>query len=136
MYFRASAHIAALSALLLLGAAAQARAEGPSAPAPVTVTSSSSLGILAGEPNWGVEPVHKSLQWDQKGRWGLKLDMVQPVGREMQLRDVQAGAYYRVTPSLRVGGAVSLSNEADQPDHTTLPSAQSPQVKLETTFKF
>jgi hypothetical protein len=135
MSSRTSAFLAAISTLLLLGAAAQACAESPGAP--VTVTTSSNLGIFATDPNWGVQPVHKSLQWDQKGRWGLKLDMIQPVGREMQLRDVQAGAYYRVTPSLRVGGAVSLSGgQVDQPDHNTLPSAQAPQVKLETTFKF
>jgi hypothetical protein len=42
-----------------------------------------------------------------------------------------------VTPSLRVGGAVSLSNVPVAPDHTALPAnAQAPQVKLETTFKF
>jgi hypothetical protein len=136
MALRAAKCVAAVSALVLLGTAAAARAETPGAT--VTVANANNLGILTIDPGrWGAaEPVHKSLQWDQKGRWGLKLDMVQPVGREMQLRDVQAGAYYRVTPSLRVGGAVALSDQPVQPDHTTLPSAQAPQVKLETTFKF
>ena len=80
----------------------------------------------------------KSLQWDnKKGKWGLKLDLDQPVNREIEGRDVQAGAYYSVTPSIRVGGAVALGdnnpalaarkNEIQEP---------APRVKLETAFKF
>lgn len=80
----------------------------------------------------------KSLQWDnKKGKWGLKLDLDQPANRELEGRDVQAGAYYSVTPSIRVGGAVALGdsnpalaarkNEIQEP---------APRVKLETAFKF
>jgi hypothetical protein len=136
MVLRAHSFAAAIATLALFGAAAGAHAQ--SAGAQAAPTASNNLGILTIDPNhWGAPPAHKSLQWDQKGRWGLKLDMNEPVGREMQLRDVQAGAYYRVTPSLRVGGAVSLSNQPVLPDHTAVPAnAQGPQVKLETTFKF
>jgi len=83
-----------------------------------------------------LQPEHKTLQWNDKGRWTLKLDMSEPAGRNMQLRDVQAGAYYHLTPSLRVGGAVTFGDESLQPDHTTLPQTQAPRVKLETSFKF
>ena len=125
---------AIFSALALAGVAAVAHAETPTGPA----TAANNFGILTIDPShWGAQPAHKSLQWDQKGRWGLRLDMNEPVTRDMQLRDVQAGAYYRVTPSLRVGGAVSLSGQPVQPDHTAVPgNVQAPQVKLETTFKF
>ena len=118
-----------------MGAAA---AHAESSSTQTVAGTANNLGVLTIDPShWGAQPVHKSLQWDQKGRWGLKLDMNEPVGREMQLRDVQAGAYYRVTPSLRVGGAVSLSDQPVLPDHSTLPTnTQAPQVKLETTFKF
>ena len=34
------------------------------------------------------------------------------------LNDVQAGAYYRLTPSLRVGGAVSLGDQPTTPDRS------------------
>jgi len=134
MVLRAHSFAAAIATLALFGAAASAHADS-TAPQP---SASNNFGVLTIDPNhWGAPPAHKSLQWDQKGRWGLKLDMNEPVGREMQLRDVQAGAYYRVTPSLRVGGAVSLSNQPAIPDHTAVPAnAQGPQVKLETTFKF
>jgi hypothetical protein len=62
--------------------------------------------------------------------------MSQPFGRDMQMRDVQAGAYYHVTPSLRVGGAVTFGEAPSQPNRTDLPQDQAPRVKLETSFKF
>jgi hypothetical protein len=85
-------------------------------------------------------PSSKStLQFDAtKGRWGVKLDMDQPVERDMQLEDVRAGAFFKVTPSLRVGGAVSLG---DQSAGSMARKAQplqeaTPRVRLETAFKF
>src|SRR5437870_1393236 len=54
----------------------------------------------------------KSLKWDaRKGRWGLTLNLDQPDARPAHGNDVQAGAYYRITPSLRVGGAVAFGDE-------------------------
>ena len=93
------------------------------------------------DPNHAVvTPARHSLQWAQASRWGVKLDMSQPsFGQSVQLRDVQAGAYYRVTPQLRVGvtGAFTEGGTAAYAyDHTLTPSAQAPQVKLETSFKF
>ena len=80
----------------------------------------------------------KSLQWDnKKGKWGLKLDLDQPANRELEGRDVQAGAYYSVTPSIRVGGAVALGDNnpalAARKNENHEPA---PRVKLETAFKF
>jgi hypothetical protein len=116
---RAHIIVAAISALVLAGGASGALAESASSANP-----------------WGPQPVHHFFQWDQKGRWSLKLDMAQPAGRDMQPRDVQAGAYYHVTPSLRVGGAVSFGDSPSQPSRTDLPQDQAPRVKLETSFKF
>ncbi|HXQ11311.1 MAG TPA: hypothetical protein VN805_09995, partial [Caulobacteraceae bacterium] len=81
------------------------------------------------------QPVHHSLQWDKK-RWTLKLEMAEPVGRDIQARDLQAGAYYHITPSLRVGGAVSFGDSPSMPDRSNLPQTQAPRVRLETNFKF
>jgi hypothetical protein len=87
-----------------------------------------------------VQPAGTSqpLHWDQKGHWSLRLESSQPsFGRDLQGRDVQAGAYYHISPSLRVGGAVSFSNGPAQTDRTDLPpQEQAPRVKLETNFKF
>jgi hypothetical protein len=80
----------------------------------------------------------KSLQFDaRKGRWGLTFNMDQPSTREMQLNDVQAGAYFRITPSLRVGGAVALGEKSPLPSYKkTQPDEGQPRVRLETAFKF
>jgi len=127
------------AALILMGSASLAHAQSK---APTTTTNdftvkgdfASSTGAVPFSP---VGP-KKTLQWDaQKGKWGLKLDLDQPVGRDIQLKDVQAGAYFRVTPSIRVGGAVALGETdpalAARKNDTREPA---PRVKLETAFKF
>ena len=88
---------------------------------------------------WNTLSGRRSLQWDSKrGRWGLKLDMDQPVGRPLSYtdRDVQAGAYYKITPSFRVGGAVSLGAMSSESNPNTIPADKAPRVRLETAFKF
>jgi hypothetical protein len=79
----------------------------------------------------------KSLKWDaRKGRWGVTLNLEQPAGRDAQLNDIQAGAYFRVTPSLRIGGAVALGDKVTPNYKQTEPQDVAPRVKLETAFKF
>lgn len=87
---------------------------------------------------FGPQDPKKTLQWDaKKGRWGLKLDMDQPVGREMELKDVEAGAYFKLTPSIRVGGAVALGdNNPALAARKAEPVEPAPRVRLETAFKF
>ena len=139
MFVRVIPLVAAVTAVSILGMAATARAESPHSTLTVTADDNFTGGNAPVDQNrWTVQPVHRSLQWDDKSRWGLKLDMNQPVGRDMELRDVQAGAYYRVTPSLRVGGAVTLGDGfTGQPSDGSAPiQAQAPRVRLETSFKF
>jgi hypothetical protein len=85
-------------------------------------------------PNAGM----RSLEWDaRKGRWGVTLNMDQSDARPTSLNDVQAGAYYHITPSLRVGGAVALRDEQVNPGPKKIGSEESrPRVRLESTFKF
>lgn len=80
----------------------------------------------------------KTLQWDaKKGKWGLKLGLDQPVGREMELKDVEAGAYFKLTPSIRVGGAVALGETNPAlAARKAEPVEPAPRVRLETAFKF
>ena len=80
----------------------------------------------------------KSLKWDaRKGRWGVTLNMDEPDARPSSLNDVQAGAYYHITPSLRVGGAVALGDEQLTPGPKKIGSEESqPRVRLESSFKF
>jgi len=100
----------------------------------MSLTTTTSTEVDPGQ--FGLMPIHRTLQWDDKGRWSLTMDMSEPAGRTMQLRDVQAGAYYHVTPSLKFGGAFSLGDAPVTPDRNSLPQAQAPKVKLETRFKF
>jgi len=139
MFVRVFPLVAAVTALSMVGVAGSARAEQARSTLSVTIDDNyANGGSQLGSNRWNAQPARRSLQWDDKGRWGVKLDMNQPVGRDMQLRDVQAGAYYRLTPSLRVGGAVSLGDGfTGQPSDGSAPvQAQAPRVKLETSFKF
>ena len=113
----------------LLGAVASvAHAESPKAKS-IDFTVRSEAPAIA-------PPGAKSLNWDaRKGRWGLTFNVDQPGGRDVQLNDVQAGAYFRITPSLRVGGAVSLADK-EAPVRKTEPRDGKPRVRLETAFKF
>lgn len=73
----------------------------------------------------------------RRGRWGVTLNMQQPDTRQSTLNDVAAGAYFRITPSLRVGGAVALGDQQLQPGPQKLnPDEGQPRVRLETKFKF
>jgi len=127
---------AVTATLVLLGAASAVHAQ--SVRGQPILTTDNLTGVTLDEGQWGPQPVHHSLQWigDKRGRIILKLDMTQPVGRDMQARDVQAGAYYRITPSLRIGGAVSLGDAPAVPDRSNLPQTQAPRVRFETNFKF
>ena len=114
--------------LLLFGAAGQAHAQ-----------TLSGLRIKPAETRsddarWGPQAPVKSIRLDGR-RWGVKLDLEQPVGRNVKNKDYEAGAYYRVTPSLLVGGAVRLDEKADGAVRVT-PRDQQPRVRLETAFQF
>ena len=113
-------------------------ADAPRGKATVTVTTelAPATDAFAKDQNqWGAQSTRRSLQWDDKARWGVKLDLNQPARRDMQLKDIQAGAYYRLSPSLRVGGAVALG-DSSQINRYSAPQDRAPRVRLETAFKF
>ena len=79
----------------------------------------------------------KSLKLDtRKGRWGVTLNFDQPQARDATANDVQSGAYFRVTPKLRIGGAVALGEKERPPYQGSEPVEGRPRVRLETAFKF
>jgi len=97
----------------------------------------SAYNDFAPQPNQiGPAPPHRTLQWDARtGRWGLNLDMSQPVDRDVSWRDARIGLNYRVAPGLRTGVGVTLGPEVT-PDGRRLDAQGAPRVRLETTFKF
>jgi len=120
----------ALGAAVLVGGAAGA-AQAADAPKPMDFTVHTDPAPIS-------NPQAKSVNLDaRRGRWGVTLNMQQPDTRQSTLNDVQAGAYFRITPSLRVGGAVALGDQQLQPGpNRTVPDEGQPRVRLETKFKF
>ena len=87
---------------------------------------------LAVAPNSG-----QSLRMDAtKGQFGLTFTLQQPGERRATPNDIAAGAYYRITPSVRVGGSVAFGDQDLTPRTNQARPADSPKVRLETAFKF
>jgi hypothetical protein len=127
--------MAVLSALVLSGTVASLAHADPVAAA------DPAKAPLADRNQWTGQATHKTFEWDTaKSRWGLRLDLdkpVQPGVRDLDLNNVQAGAYYKLTPSLRVGGVVSLGDGSTVVPRTDVsPQVPAPRVRLETAFKF
>ena len=120
---------AVVAGALLAGAASAAHADPARKAADFTVRVDQAQSPAGGT----------ALTWDaRKGRWGMTFNVESPQTRETEWTDVKAGAYYRVSPSLRIGGAVSMGDQAAQPEafRKVAPQQPAPRVRLETAFKF
>jgi len=81
----------------------------------------------------------KVYSFNLKGKWGVKFDVNQPETAPSGLNDIDAGAFYTLTPSLRVGGTLGFGEKSDplKPEpNNQLQNKKQPRVRLETTFKF
>ncbi len=82
-------------------------------------------------------PQRRGLRWNENGRWGLNFNVNQPVGRETEWGDVEAGAYYRLNPRLSVGAAAGLGTAEQDPARAPETDRRSqPRIRLESIFKF
>ncbi len=79
---------------------------------------------------------HKSYQFESKSGWGLKLDLDEPANRSAEWKDVTAGAYFHISPSIKLGGSVGLGDKFSQPQQQLTPQDAGPRVHLETKFQF
>lgn len=117
-----------VAAALLSAAAGGAQAQDKGKRVDFTVRS---------EPAAAAPGAGKTLTWDaSKGRWGLTLDMKQSEAREPTPNDLKAGAYFRISPSLRVGGSVAFGEQEITPRLNPARPADQPKVRLESKFKF
>jgi hypothetical protein len=83
------------------------------------------------------QPGSSRLRFTERGRWGLDFNLSQPVGRESNLGDVEAGAYYRVNPRLRVGAAAGLAETESDPARAPQTDRRAaPRFRLESIFRF
>jgi len=111
-------------------ATAQAVAQQTRAPA-LSLTEAQAARAAAAQPG------SSRLRFTERGRWGLDLNLSQPVGRERNLGDVEAGAYYRVNPRLRVGAAAGLAEPESDPARAPQTDRRAaPRFRLESIFRF
>lgn len=83
------------------------------------------------------QPGSSRLRFTERGRWGLDLNLSQPVGRESNLGDVEAGAYYRINPRLRVGATAGLAEPESDPARAPQTDRRAaPRFRLESIFRF
>ena len=83
------------------------------------------------------QPGSSRLRFTERGRWGLDLNLSQPLGRESNLGDLEAGAYYRVNPRLRVGAAAGLAEPESDPARAPQTDRRAaPRFRLESIFRF
>jgi len=129
---RKSAVIAGLVSGLALVAAADAAAAQTATRgrAPAVSLSEASAARTATPPS------QSRLRFTERGRWGLDLNLNQPVGREDSLGDVEAGAYYRVNPRLRVGAAAGLAETERDPARAPQTERPTARFRLESIFRF
>lgn len=119
-----------IATVALMSALATGAWAGDKAAKPVDFTVKSEP--LAAAPNAG-----NVMKWDaRKGRFGFTLDMQQPGERPLVPNDIAAGAYFRITPTLRVGGSFALGDQDLTPRANQARPATTPKVRLETAFKF
>lgn len=115
----------------LSGAASEASAQSRMR-APAVSLAEASAAQRAAPP----QP-RRGLRWNENGRWGLDFNLNQPVGREAEWGDVEAGAYYRLSPRLRVGAAAGLATPEQDPARAPETDRRAqPRVRLESIFRF
>jgi len=118
--------------LAFAGVAGEASAQSRSRAPAVTLSEANAARSSVATP-----APRRGLRWNANGRWGLDFNLNQPVGRETQLGDVEAGAYYRLSPRLSVGAAAGLARPEQDPARAAETDRRSqPRVRLETLFRF
>lgn len=118
--------------LALLTVADAASAQAARARAPAVSLSEAQTARAAATPSGP-----SRLRFTERGRWGLDLNLSQPVGRESSLGDVEAGAYYRVNPRLRVGASAGLAEPESDPARAPQTDRRAaPRFRLESIFRF
>jgi hypothetical protein len=130
MFVRRAATVAVATAFLAAMAGAAQAADAKAGTKPLDFT------VKMDAP--GATPQAPVVKWDaERKKWGFTLNLQQPDTRASTWNDIQAGAYYRITPSLRVGGAFALGGQQPLPGPKPgVPEGGQPQVQFETKFKF
>ncbi|MDP3802877.1 NtrZ family periplasmic regulatory protein [Brevundimonas sp.] len=136
MRIRGAVIVGLAAGLVLLAVADDASAQAAS-PAARTRAPALSLSEAQTARAAAAQPGSSRLRFTERGRWGLDLNLNQPVGRDSTLGDVEAGAYYRVNPRLRVGAAAGLAEPESDPARAPQTDRRAaPRFRLESIFRF
>ena len=133
------AGLAGAVALLAAADVASAQATGAQASGAQARTRAPALSLSEAQAARAAaaQPGSSRLRFTERGRWGLYFNLSQPVGRESNLGDVEAGAYYRVNPRLRVGAAAGLAETESDPARAPQTDRRAaPRFRLESIFRF
>jgi hypothetical protein len=133
------AGLAGAVALLAAADVASAQATGAQASGAQARTRAPALSLSEAQAARAAaaQPGSSRLRFTERGRWGLDFNLSQPVGRESNLGDVEAGAYYRVNPRLRVGAAAGLAETESDPARAPQTDRRAaPRFRLESIFRF
>ncbi len=78
-----------------------------------------------------------ALTWNGSGRWGLTLDVTRRSENQiLPQEEIQAGAYYQITPRFRFGGGISIGGkELSDASRWTSDEAETG-VRIESAFTF
>lgn len=123
-----------VAGLALVAFADSASAQNRSRAPAVSLSEANAARAAAVPPAQGQR---RGLRLTENGRWGLDLNMTEPTRREANLGDVEAGAYYRVNPRLRVGASAGL--DTPEPSPSSAPQTDrrtASRFRLESIFRF
>lgn len=117
-----------------LPAAAQSGGQGAGQGRPPVSVAEAQAAQAAGQRL--APSARRTLRWTDRGRWSLNFNLDQPVGREPNAGDVQAGAYYRLRPNVRVGATADLAERERDPARGPEGERPAPRIRLESIFRF
>jgi hypothetical protein len=91
-------------------------------------------------PVTGLAPIEKDqldFAWRPGGKWGLTLDLTTRGQNDVLPREeLQAGAYYQVTPRFRFGGGLTLKGDSIRSPDSWKAEQPDAGVRLSSAFSF
>lgn len=141
---RAGAIIAAAGAAFIACSAMPAASQAQTSASQSSASQSPASQSVGGQsrlstPALTGEAPRRSLRLNASGRWGVDFNVTPPArrGSEAAFGEVEAGAYYRVSPRLEVGASAGLTEPGRDPGRPADSDRRSePRVRLESIFRF
>lgn len=93
---------------------------------------------LTGVQLWETEPARDiNLQWVKGDRWQLNIDVTtRSEGSPLPREEVSAGATFRLTPRITIGGAVSIGADELERESFWDDEELEAGIRLQSAFKF